>query len=318
MIGIIYKRRPRRLSEPPGQRGSTCKESTQRSSLSSTPPQIDHEAVAAQVERLIADGIDGIVACGTMGEAEELDASERAEVLRTVIDAAAGRVPVCAGISAAIGAQAVARSRPSHRARRRQPDGAAAAICTTPTVGNSWRSLRAVAGGHRAAAHGLQQPGGDRRRACGPTCSRRLRQGAADGHRDQGDPRATRGASPSCLTADRWHRRARRRRRLGAGGMPARRCRLGLRCRGGGAGGVRAALGTRPHRTTAARPAALRRVAAARASGHDARSWSSTSRPAMDELGLHGGPCRPPRLPLTEPELELLRSAVAAVSTTSV
>jgi dihydrodipicolinate synthase/N-acetylneuraminate lyase len=39
---------------------------------------------------------------------------------------------------------------------------------------------------------------------------------------------------------------------------------------------------------------------------------------AFDELGLHGGPCRPPRLPLTEPELELLRSAVAPVSTTSV
>jgi 4-hydroxy-tetrahydrodipicolinate synthase len=31
---------------------------------------------------------------------------------------------------------------------------------------------------------------------------------------------------------------------------------------------------------------------------------------ALDELGLGGGPCRPPRLPLTEPELEAAQAAV--------
>lgn len=31
---------------------------------------------------------------------------------------------------------------------------------------------------------------------------------------------------------------------------------------------------------------------------------------ALDELGLGGGPCRPPRLPLTEAELPVLRRAV--------
>ena len=35
---------------------------------------------------------------------------------------------------------------------------------------------------------------------------------------------------------------------------------------------------------------------------------------ALDELGLAGGPCRPPRLPLSESELETLRAAVANAS----
>ena len=32
---------------------------------------------------------------------------------------------------------------------------------------------------------------------------------------------------------------------------------------------------------------------------------------ALDEIGVGGGPCRPPRLPLTEDELAVLRGAVA-------
>ena len=35
---------------------------------------------------------------------------------------------------------------------------------------------------------------------------------------------------------------------------------------------------------------------------------------ALDELGLGGGPCRPPRLPLTEDELVVLRRAVERFS----
>jgi dihydrodipicolinate synthase/N-acetylneuraminate lyase len=38
---------------------------------------IDHDAVAAEVQRLIAAGVGGIVACGTMGEANSLTAAER-------------------------------------------------------------------------------------------------------------------------------------------------------------------------------------------------------------------------------------------------
>ena len=32
---------------------------------------------------------------------------------------------------------------------------------------------------------------------------------------------------------------------------------------------------------------------------------------ALDEIGIGGGPCRPPRLPLTGDELDALREAVA-------
>ena len=61
---------------------------------------IDHDAVAAEVDRLIQAGIHGIVANGTMGEANSLTATERRDVIATAVAAAAGRVPVCAGISA--------------------------------------------------------------------------------------------------------------------------------------------------------------------------------------------------------------------------
>jgi 4-hydroxy-tetrahydrodipicolinate synthase len=39
---------------------------------------------------------------------------------------------------------------------------------------------------------------------------------------------------------------------------------------------------------------------------------------ALDELGLGGGPCRPPRLPLTDEELAALRDAVAHATTAAV
>ena len=62
--------------------------------------QIDHDAVAGEIERLIAAGVHGIVACGTMGEANSLTAAERRDVVVTAVGAAAGRVPVCIGVSA--------------------------------------------------------------------------------------------------------------------------------------------------------------------------------------------------------------------------
>ena len=61
---------------------------------------IDHDGVAAEVQRLIDGGVQGLVACGTMGEANSLSAAERRDVITTAVRAAAGRVPVCAGVSA--------------------------------------------------------------------------------------------------------------------------------------------------------------------------------------------------------------------------
>ena len=39
---------------------------------------------------------------------------------------------------------------------------------------------------------------------------------------------------------------------------------------------------------------------------------------ALDELGLGGGPCRPPRLALTDEELAVLRDAVAHATSAAV
>ena len=61
---------------------------------------IDHGAIRAEVDRLIDDGIHGLVANGTMGEAGSLTRDERRTVAETTVEAAAGRVPVYVGVSA--------------------------------------------------------------------------------------------------------------------------------------------------------------------------------------------------------------------------
>ncbi|MBV9007470.1 MAG: dihydrodipicolinate synthase family protein [Solirubrobacterales bacterium] len=67
---------------------------------------LDHEAIAADVSRLVAAGIHGIVPNGTVGEGGSLSREERREAIATVVSAADGRVPVCAGISASTAEQA--------------------------------------------------------------------------------------------------------------------------------------------------------------------------------------------------------------------
>ena len=68
--------------------------------------EVDHDAVAAQVNRLIDGGIHGIVPNGTVGEGGSLSRDERREVIGTVVAASAGRVPVCVGVSASTPEQA--------------------------------------------------------------------------------------------------------------------------------------------------------------------------------------------------------------------
>lgn len=58
---------------------------------------IDERALVALVNWQIDSGIDFLVACGSTGEAATLDESEWLSVVRTVVEAAAGRVPVWAG-----------------------------------------------------------------------------------------------------------------------------------------------------------------------------------------------------------------------------
>jgi 4-hydroxy-tetrahydrodipicolinate synthase len=60
---------------------------------------VDDRALHALVNWQIDSGIDFIVACGSTGEAATLDEHEWLEVVRIVVEAAAGRVPVWAGLT---------------------------------------------------------------------------------------------------------------------------------------------------------------------------------------------------------------------------
>jgi len=56
--------------------------------------EVDHAALRDHVGFLIEAGVDGIMPCGTTGETALLEAEETLAVVRTVVEAAAGRVPV--------------------------------------------------------------------------------------------------------------------------------------------------------------------------------------------------------------------------------
>ena len=58
---------------------------------------VDYDRLRQLVEFQIAGGIDGLVPVGTTGESPTLDMDEHIEVVRVVIEAAAGRVKIVAG-----------------------------------------------------------------------------------------------------------------------------------------------------------------------------------------------------------------------------
>ena len=61
---------------------------------------VDDDALARLVEFHVDAGTDAIIAVGTTGESATLDHDEHREVVRKVIGAVAGRVPVIAGTGA--------------------------------------------------------------------------------------------------------------------------------------------------------------------------------------------------------------------------
>jgi dihydrodipicolinate synthase/N-acetylneuraminate lyase len=72
---------------------------------------VDHELLRRQVERLIDAGCRGIVPLGSLGEGATLRPDEKRPILETCVAAAAGRVPVVAGIAALSTAGAVELAR---------------------------------------------------------------------------------------------------------------------------------------------------------------------------------------------------------------
>jgi 4-hydroxy-tetrahydrodipicolinate synthase len=68
---------------------------------------VDFPALRALVDWQIAEGIDFLVPCGSTGEAQTLNESERERVVATVVEVAGGRVPVMAGATSNDTARAV-------------------------------------------------------------------------------------------------------------------------------------------------------------------------------------------------------------------
>jgi 4-hydroxy-tetrahydrodipicolinate synthase len=73
--------------------------------------EVDYPALRALVEWQIAERIDFLVPCGSTGEAQTLDDSERERVVAAVMETAAGRVPVMAGATSNDTARATAEAR---------------------------------------------------------------------------------------------------------------------------------------------------------------------------------------------------------------
>jgi 4-hydroxy-tetrahydrodipicolinate synthase len=88
--------------------------------------RVDTSGLAELVEYQIAQGIDGLVPCGTTGEAATLSAEERSQVIRTVVRQAARRVPVIAGAGSNSTPGAIESSRMAREA------GADALLHVTP------------------------------------------------------------------------------------------------------------------------------------------------------------------------------------------
>ena len=105
---------------------------------------LDAGSLRALVDFHIAQGTDAIVAVGTTGESATLDDAEHCEVIRLVVEQAAGRVPVIAGTGANATSEAI------HLTRHAKELGADACLLVTPyynkpTQEGLYRHYRAVA-----------------------------------------------------------------------------------------------------------------------------------------------------------------------------
>ncbi len=89
---------------------------------------VDVAALRANVTHLLDGGVHGLVVNGTMGEAGSLSPQERGLVIETVVEVAAGRVPVTAGVSAGSTAAACAY------AEQARAGGARGVMCLPPLL----------------------------------------------------------------------------------------------------------------------------------------------------------------------------------------
>jgi len=107
--------------------------------------RLDEALLRGLVDRSIAGGVHGVVACGSTGEFSALSGDERRQVVEIVVDHVAGRVPVIAQTGATSTAEAIRLS------RHAQAAGADVIMAVAPyyeplSVDETLAYLRAVAG----------------------------------------------------------------------------------------------------------------------------------------------------------------------------
>jgi 4-hydroxy-tetrahydrodipicolinate synthase len=95
---------------------------------------VDRQALAALVRWQVTSGIAGLVPCGTTGEGATLSGDEQSEVVATVVEAAAGHVPIVAGVGSNDTRKTV------EAARRAAAAGADALLVVTPYYNKPNRS----------------------------------------------------------------------------------------------------------------------------------------------------------------------------------
>jgi len=88
--------------------------------------KVDESAFRNLVEWQIAEGVHGLVPCGTTGESPTLTSKEHDRVIAMCIESVAGRIPVVAGAGTNSTSETVAR------ARHAQEAGADAVLVVTP------------------------------------------------------------------------------------------------------------------------------------------------------------------------------------------
>jgi 4-hydroxy-tetrahydrodipicolinate synthase len=99
-----------------------------------TRGDVDRQALAGLVRWQVTSGIAGLVPCGTTGEGATLSAEEQTEVVATVVEAAAGHVPIVAGVGSNDTRKTV------EAARRAAAAGADALLVVTPYYNKPNRS----------------------------------------------------------------------------------------------------------------------------------------------------------------------------------
>lgn len=99
---------------------------------------VDYAFLGKHARWMVGNGCTGIVAVGSLGESATLEFDEKVAILRTLVEALAGKAPIAAGIAALSTAEAIALAKAAERA------GCSGLMVLPPYVYSSdWREMKA-------------------------------------------------------------------------------------------------------------------------------------------------------------------------------